>query len=390
MTIAGSGFSKANDSGAAATEAVLMAKKRCPAPITGFVFASSKHDLAVVLEAAQRTAGCALITSQTAGEFTEAGAMRGAVVVLLLGESEMVVELAMATGVRADPKGVGARLSVGFTELTRKAASRGFGLSTTVLLLDSLSGNGEQVVKEVLNHTRLYQQIVGGAAGDDGQFQATHVGAGAQAAGDAAAALHVFDSRAWGVGVDHGLTPVSKPMTVTKAKGSVLVELDRRPAFEAYRRFAGERGVELTAQNTNQFLIGNELGVLFLDELHHARAAVGVGKSGELQLVATITEGAQVCFLDGQPDAMVEAARRAATQARANLDGAPVAGVLVFDCICRGMILGREFQREIEAVKSVFPNTPIAGFLTYGEIARFRGKLDGWHNATAVVAAIPA
>ena len=54
------------------------------------------------------------------------------------------------------------------------------------------------------------------------------------------------------------------------------------------------------------------------------------------------------------------------------------------------MILDAEFRREIETVQSVFPGVPIAGLLTYGEIARFKGRLDGWHNTTAVVAAIPA
>jgi small ligand-binding sensory domain FIST len=41
-------------------------------------------------------------------------------------------------------------------------------------------------------------------------------------------------------------------------------------------------------------------------------------------------------------------------------------------------------------VRATFGDVPVAGFLTYGEIARYRGRLDGWHNATAVVAAIPA
>jgi hypothetical protein len=27
--------------------------------------------------------------------------------------------------------------------------------------------------------------------------------------------------------------------------------------------------------------------------------------------------------------------------------------------------------------------------LTYGEIARYHGRLEGWHNTTAVVVAIP-
>jgi hypothetical protein len=53
------------------------------------------------------------------------------------------------------------------------------------------------------------------------------------------------------------------------------------------------------------------------------------------------------------------------------------------------MILKGEFRREVAAVRSVFPDVPMAGFLTYGEIARSHDKLDGWHNATAVVAVIP-
>jgi hypothetical protein len=179
-------------------------------------------------------------------------------------------------------------------------------------------------------------------------------------------------------------------MTVTKARGAVLVELDRRPAFEVYREHAAARGVELTPQAAGPFLIANELGVLVLGQLHHARAPVGVGPGGELQLVAQLDVGAQVCILEAQPDAMVAAAQRAAEQAREGLGGAEVAGVLVFDCLCRGMTLGREFQRELGAVKAVFPGAPIAGFLGYGQIARFRGKLDGWHNSSIVVVAIAA
>ena len=85
----------------------------------------------------------------------------------------------------------------------------------------------------------------------------------------------------------------------------------------------------------------------------------------------------------------MEAARAAAEEAKQNLAGRPAAGVLLFDCVCRGMILKEAFRREVEAVRQVFGDAPIVGFLTYGEIARYQGKLDGWHNATAVVVAIP-
>jgi hypothetical protein len=97
-----------------------------------------------------------------------------------------------------------------------------------------------------------------------------------------------------------------------------------------------------------------------------------------------------VCILDGNRKDLVAAARRAATEARERLGAKQAAGVLLFDCICRGAILGPEFSGEIAAVREVFPEVPIAGFLTYGEIARYSGKLDGWHKTTAVEVAIPA
>jgi methyl-accepting chemotaxis protein len=230
---------------------------------------------------------------------------------------------------------------------------------------------------------------VGGAAGDEGRFRETSVAAGESAAVDAMAALHVFSRKSWGVGVGHGLRPASARMTVTRARANVLFQLDGRPAFEVYRDYASSRGVSLTLETAGPFLIGNELGIYLFDRLHRARAPLEVGPDGSLRLAAEVPEGASVCILDGEPDSMVAAAGEAAREAAQRLDG-PASGVLVFDCVCRGMILKDAFHREIEAVRGVFDDVPVAGFLTYGEIARYGGKLDGWHNTTAVVVAIPA
>lgn len=260
-----------------------------------------------------------------------------------------------------------------------------------MLLVDGLAGGGDRMVKEYQSSTRVFQQIVGGAAGDEGRFRSTGVLGPGGVTADGASVTQVFGKQPWGAGAAHGLEPASKRMTVTKAQGSTLMEIDGKPAFDAYIAHAASKGVRLTDENRGRFLIGNELGVFFLETLHHARAPVGVEPDGSLKLVADISEGASICILDGKPDAMVEACSQAATQAKASLKGRPAAGVLVFDCVCRGMILGAVgFEREIDAVRRVFPGTPVLGFLTYGEIARFGGRLDGWHNTTSVVVAIPA
>lgn len=392
-TRAGSGTSTAPDTHAAAAEATrtALASLGEKPPRLGFLFASGKHNLKGALDAAHAAApGCRFVGSHTAGEFTERGLTHGGIAVLVLGSDTLEFEAAWASGVKAGPEAVARALCAPFAALTERALSRGLRLSSTVMLVDGLAGTGERVVREVMKGTRMFQHLVGGAAGDDGAFRSTWVGAGPSASADSAAAVHVFDKLQWGVGVGHGLRPVTERMTVTRASGSTVHEIDGRPAFEAYRSFAAGRGLALVPETAGSFLIGNELGVFFLDELHHARAPVAVGPAGELRLVAEIAEGESVCILDGESDSMVEACGLAAREARESLRGAPCAAVLVFDCVCRGMILGAGFQREIEQVKEAFPDTPVAGFLTYGEIARYRGKLDGWHNTSSVVVAIPA
>lgn len=315
--------------------------------------------------------------------------MRGGVVAMLIGSDRLQFEVAAAAGVRKDLPGVGRTLGQKFSELAARAALHGLGLSTTLLLADTLGANADALLKEVLNNTRLFQQVVGAAAADEGHFRVTPVGGPAVVARDVAACIHVFDARPWGIGVAHGFAPPErKPLTVTKAQGSYLHEIDRRPAFEVYREHAAELGQTLEPETAGPFLVQHQLGVMFLDRLKHVRAPIGVGPSGELRLLGSVETGEQVCLLDTSADALIDGCRRAAEQARAQLGG-PAAGVLVFDCVCRGMVLGREFQRELDAIRGVFPDVPLAGFLANGQVAKGRTKLEGWHNSTVVVVAVP-
>lgn len=391
-TQAATGFSTQADTGVAIDESVKMARQvlNGHAPSLGVVFASPRHDLGQALAAAKKSLPAAdIVGCTTAGEITEHGLTRGGLALMLVSSAEMQLELRTAANVKAGPAAAAAELGRGFARAAEAASRKGLSESTTVLLVDGLNGAGEDLVGEVLGATRRFQQVVGGAAGDDGAFKATHVGNG-MAATDAAVALHAFSAKRWGIGVDHGLRPTTDRMQVTRAQKNVVYEIDGRPAFEAYRAHAAKKGVELAPESAGSFLIGNELGIYFFDKLHRARAPLAVGADGSLTCAGEIPQGVQVCILDGEPDSMVAAAGRAAQEARKSMGGGEAAAVLLFDCVCRGMILDASFGREIEAVRQAFPGVPVAGFLTYGEIARFKGHMDGWHNTTAVVAAIPA
>ncbi|HEY3593847.1 MAG TPA: FIST C-terminal domain-containing protein, partial [Polyangiaceae bacterium] len=261
---------------------------------------------------------------------------------------------------------------------------------TSVVLTDGLVGKGEDLVFDYYQSMNSAAQIVGGAAGDDGAFKETRVGLGANVGSNAAAAMHVFSTKPWGIGVAHGLRSTTKQMRVTKASGNVVYEVNNAPAFDIYRAHARSRGLSLTPTDASPYMIANELGIHFFEKINRARAPLSVGSDGSLTCAAAIPEGAMISILDGEPKSMIEAAASAAEEAKQHLGDGKAAGVLLFDCVCRGMILKESFAREIEAVRATFGDVPVAGFLTYGEIARYRGRLDGWHNATAVVAAIPA
>jgi hypothetical protein len=375
----------------AATEAsrTALAGLNGAKPSYGLLFASPHLDLGAALAAAKEATGAEIIGCTTAGEITDAGATHGGVAILLAA-SDAVTKVQMATGLKAHAERAAHDLVSDLAATKKSATSHDQRHLTTILLTDGLAGTGERVVSEIYgSRIQSGTQIVGGAAGDEGKFSATLVGALGKASADSAVALHVFSAQRWGIGLRHGLRPTTKQMRVTKAEGNVVYEIDGQPAFSAYEKHAASRGVQLTHDNASAYMIANELGVHFFERIGRARAPLAVGASGSLVCAAEVPRGSMVSILDGDPDSMVGAARAAAEEARANLNGGAAAGILLFDCVCRGMILGSEFRREVDAVRAVFPGVPMAGFLTYGEIARSHDKLDGWHNATAVVVAIP-
>jgi hypothetical protein len=85
---------------------------------------------------------------------------------------------------------------------------------------------------------------------------------------------------------------------------------------------------------------------------------------------------------------VLEATDAAGGDALAALDGHPPLGIFAFDCIARRGVLGDEGIRcEIDRLAALASDAPVAGFYTYGEIARTRG-VRGFHNQTLVVLSI--
>lgn len=386
------GHASTDDAGAAgrlAAERALEGLRGGPPPAFGVVFATSKLDLeALVRGACDALGDVPLLGCTSAGEFADAAITDGGVALGLVASDALGLAVGAGEGLRANtPRAV--RAVVSELRGSRRAAPEGASHRTVLLLTDGLAGNGEGLVDALAMEVGGGVTIAGGAAGDDAAFKETFVALGRRVLRDAVVAVELTTPHKVGVGVHHGWCAASEPGTVTRAEGARVLEIDGAPAIEMYRAYAARKGVTLTAENQNQFVFTHELGIVLMNDELKVRAPLSVHDDGSIACATEVPQGMQVRIVEGDHDAIVAAARTAAEEAVRGLAGRPCAGAIVFDCVARKLVLGAGFAREVEAFRDVV-RAPVVGFNTYGEIARVRGQVSGFHNTTAVVAALPA
>jgi len=202
----------------------------------------------------------------------------------------------------------------------------------------------------------------------------------------------IFSKVPLGVGVAHGHQPLSKPLKVTKAEGNIVREIEGEPAWSVWEREVRKAGVDpsrLKEEEIGAFLLRYEAGLPTGKDLK-IRAPLSRSQDGSIHFACGIPEGAVIQITESIPERQIESARRAGEFAKKSLGGKPVAGALVFDCICRNLILGNRFQEAVSAISQALGGVPLAGFETYGEIALKVGDMSGFHNTTTVVLAFPS
>lgn len=381
------------DATTAARQLVDMLRDRLAgrAPALVAVFPSTKQPLAEVARVlVDAFPDAVVVGASTAGEFTETGDAKGTVVAFALA-GEIAVHAGIGHGLGASPEGA---VADALASLPPRPADRH---RAAIVLLDPLSGSGAEaalIAAELLSRDG-HVPLAGGAAGDDLAMTETFVSLGGAASSDAIV-LAVLDMTApVGLGVFHGHEPLSPPLRVTRAEGNVVYEVDGRAAWAVWaehtRAAATAEGVDVDT------LEGDALGAFFLryeaglpsGASYTIRAPLARGADGSLVFAAAITEGATLRIMQSDGPRQVASAAVAARSAREQLAGRPIAGALVFDCICRNLILGDRFKDAIGAITSELGRVPLAGFETYAEIALDESDLSGFHNTTTVVLAFP-
>lgn len=363
------------------------------APALVMVFASTHQPLGEVVGPVQDAFPDALVLgSSTSGEFIETGDVKESVAAVAV-YGDMRAHAGLGTGLRAAPD-----LAVAHAVEQLPRTVDDYPHATGIVLLDPMAGNGEEatLLASAALDPEGKLQLAGGAAGDDLAMKSTTVSVGKAAHEDAIAIAIVHSKQPFGIGVHHGHEPLSDPLTVTKTDGATVLEIEGRPAWDVWadatRDAAKTHGVDVDAISDDDiggFLLRYEAGLKNGERSYKIRAPLARNENGSLSFAAEIPEGAVIQVTRSEPESQVESAREAARKARAALGDATPAGAIVFDCICRNLILNERFVEAVSGMSEELGGAPLAGFETYGEIALSVGEMSGFHNTTTVVLAVP-
>ncbi|HEX7189038.1 MAG TPA: FIST N-terminal domain-containing protein [Actinomycetes bacterium] len=348
------------------------------------VFASDSYALPDLLRGVRGVIGeVPLIGCTTAGEIAETGPADRSVAVMALGGPGFQVSTAAAKGMSEDLRGAGANAAACHLDVGSARHS------VLLLLTDGLAGDQQEVVRGAYGVLGAAVPLVGGCAGDDLKMVRTAQMHGDEILYDAVVAAAIGSDAPIGIGVSHGWHRVGEAMLVTGSRGSIVESLDDEPALDVYlRRLAAPEEAHHDRAAFTRFALTHPLG-LSRRSGESVRFVADVDfETRSLVCVANVPQGGLAWFMEGDHDSVLAATDAACAEALAEVGGAAPLGFLTFDCIARRGVLGDGgIALEVERIREHCPGTPVAGFYTYGEIARTRGT-TGFHNQTLVVLAM--
>lgn len=229
-------------------------------------------------------------------------------------------------------------------------------------------------------------------------YISSSIGLNSTIASDSCVLVLLYSKKPLGIAVNHGHEAVEKPVEVTKADKNVVYELNNRPAWQVWKELS--RDVALK-QGNNPDNLAKEEEISKYVMNYEGSLASGEGKNKIRAILKVDTDNQALHFACGIPegvminaswtteDRTVDSACKAANLSRKSLHGEEIAGALVFDCVCRKLLLKDKFLKAIKGISQELNNVPLMGYETHGEICLGPGDLSGFHNTSTVVVTFP-
>ena len=174
----------------------------------------------------------------------------------------------------------------------------------------------------------------------------------------------------FGLGVKHGWQPLGKPRRVTLSSGNTAQEIDNKAAASLYQEYFAKDSSSLRKElkHISPFY---PLGIDISGKKEYLlRSLSSIGESGSLAFNGDIPQGSRIRLMISSKEHCLESTRQAAKLAKESLRNQKAKFILIFNSLARSMLLGRQENIEIDAIKKVFgADVPILGAYTLAEEA---------------------
>lgn len=378
------GSSPLPDTRRAMGEATRRALVGAPDPAFALVFVTEQHDPDEFLAAAQAELGSLpWVGCCVPAAFHGAELLRQGVVVGVVSSRAGGVGVGVAGPVSRDPQGAGQQATrEAIRQLAPGSQRGGRGL---LLLLDVLQSGASEVVRGAAREAGAGWAWAGGCAGTSTLAPRPTRFVCGRPVGDEVVAIALAASGVVAASTRHGWRPYGPPTLVTRARGSVVLELDGEDIGEVYRRTARACGDTVPADDLASFAMSHPLGIPQASGAHVIRDPLALEPGGGLRFVAEIPEGCLVRLMQGDVGSLLDAAGGAAEGVRREVGGV-VAGGIAFDCVSRSLLLGDRLPDELAAFqRGLGDGVPFFGGLSLGEVGALGRGVPQVHNKAVAV-----
>lgn len=268
--------------------------------------------------------------------------------------------------------------------LGQRLQAAGDDLAAVLVLSEGLAVNGSALAAGLADG--LHRDgagavpTIGGLAGDGDRFGRTWVLVDGEPTPSHVSAVGLHGTALEvGAGSCGGWTILGPQRVVTRSAGTVLHELDGRPALALYEEYLGERAHGLPGTALLFPLLVWARGE---EDRAVVRTVLAVDERAQTMTFAgDVPEGSFAQLMRATTDRLVDAAGDAGALASL-APGGPALAVAV-GCVGRRLLLGRRTEDELDAVLSALgPEDHLVGFYSYGELAPTGAGGCALHNQT--------
>lgn len=344
------------------------------------VYATVNHDQVEILRRlrARCGAGVALLGCSVQGivvqnEFREGGFLAAA---MGLGGSDLRVASAFVHEIQRDTRSKGEQLA------RTVAAALGEEPRYTLLCWDPQSGLDAELLIDGLRQG-IRTPIAGGAAGQPfGRIHKTYQYFDEEVTSHAAMALSLAGPFAAEIGVSGGTSSTGVVMTLTRAEGPRLLQIDGRPAIDVWREVTGYVGKDVDEQDyLTTWAVGIERRIIRPDSTEALAEVVLMAiavdpSSGALIAPTVIPQGSRLVLHHRTETAVVDGARNMVRDLASRVGRRRPWAVFGFECCARtSPFIGQRGKAEESAAlqQTLAPAAAWLGMLAWGEIAPVEG-----------------